>query len=85
MKKNTKNFLINIGTGKEKSIKEYISFIVKKLNLNVKIKYDKSKPDGVPRKVLDISLAKKYGWEPKFSLEEGFDITYKDYLKNKKL
>ena len=85
MKKNTKNFLINIGTGKEKSIKEYVSFIVKKLNLNVKIKYDKSKPDGVPRKVLDISLAKKYGWEPKFSLEEGFDITYKDYLKNKKL
>ena len=85
MKKDTKNFLINIGTGKEKSIKEYVSFIVKKLNLNVKIKYDKSKPDGVPRKVLDISLAKKYGWEPKFSLEEGFDITYKDYLKNKKL
>ena len=55
MKKKTKNVVINIGTGKEKSIKEYADFIVKKLNLNVKIKFDRSKPDGVPRKVLDIS------------------------------
>ena len=81
MKKKTKNVVINIGTGKEKSIKEYADFIVKKLNLKVKIKFDKSKPDGVQRKVLDISLAKKYGWKPKVSLEDGFDITYKDYLK----
>ena len=81
MKKKTKNVVINIGTGKEKSIKEYADFIVKKLNLNVKIKFDRSKPDGVPRKVLDISLAKKYGWKPKVSLDDGFDITYKDYLK----
>ena len=34
-------------------------------------------------KVLDISLAKKYGWKPKVSLDEGFNITYKDFLKNK--
>ena len=84
MKKKTKYFLINIGTGKEKSIREYVNFIVKKLNLKVKIRFDKTKPDGVLRKVLDISLAKKYGWKPKFSLDEGFDITYMDYLKNKK-
>ena len=84
MKKKTKDFLINIGTGKEKSIREYVNFIVKKLNLKVKIRFDKTKPDGVLRKVLDISFAKKYGWKPKFSLDEGFDITYMDYLKNKK-
>ena len=84
MRRNTKNVLINIGTGKERSIKEYASFIVKKLNIKVKIQFDKSKPDGVPRKVLDISLARKYGWKPKFSLDQGFDITYKDYLKHKK-
>ena len=83
MKKNTKDFLINIGTGREKTIREYANFIVKKLNLKVKIKFDKSKPDGVPRKVLDISLAKKYGWKPKISLDQGFDITYKDCLKSK--
>ena len=83
MKKNIKNFLINIGTGKDKSIKDYANFILKKLNLKVKIKFDKTKPDGVPRKVLDVSLARKYGWKSKISLDDGFDITYKDYLKNK--
>ena len=83
MKKKTKNVLINIGTGKEKSISDYAKFIVKKINIKEKIKFDKSKPDGVPRKVLDISLAKKYGWKPKVSLDEGFNITYKDFLKNK--
>ena len=57
MNKKTKNFLINIGTGKDRSIKDYAKFIIKKLDLNVKIKFDKRKPDGVPRKVLDISLA----------------------------
>ena len=83
MKKNIKNFLINIGTGKDKSIKDYAKFIIKKLNLKVKIKFDKNKPDGVPRKVLDVSVARKYGWKSKVSLDEGFDITYKDFLKNK--
>ena len=82
MKKRTKNFLINIGTGKEKTIKDYANFIIKKINLKVKIKYIKSKPDGVKRKLLDINLAKKYGWKAKYSLDRGFDITYKDYLKN---
>ena len=83
MKKNVKDFLINIGTGKDKSIKDYANFILKKLNLKAKIKFDKTKPDGVPRKVLDVSLARKYGWKSKISLDDGFDITYKDFLKNK--
>ena len=81
--KNVKDFLINIGTGKDKSIKDYANFILKKLNLKAKIKFDKTKPDGVPRKVLDVSLARKYGWKSKISLDDGFDITYKDFLKNK--
>ena len=57
--------------------------LLKKLNLNVKIKFDKSKPDGVKRKVLDISKAKKYGWKPKINLEEGFHKTYSEYRKLK--
>ena len=65
-------------------IKDYVNFLIKKLKLKVKIKYDSSKPDGVFRKVLDIRLAKKYGWQPKVSLEKGFDITYKDFIKNYK-
>ena len=80
MNKNTKESLINIGTGKDMRIKDYVSFLINKLKLKVQIKYDKSKPDGVFRKVLDIKLAKKYGWKPRFSLEKGFEITYKDFI-----
>ena len=58
MNKNTKESLINIGTGKDMRIKDYVSFLINKLKLKVQIKYDKSKPDGVFRKVLDIKLAK---------------------------
>ena len=81
MNKNIKESLINIGTGKDMRIKDYVSFLINKLKLKVQIKYDKSKPDGVFRKVLDIKLAKKYGWKPRFSLEKGFEITYKDFIK----
>ena len=65
-------------------INDYVRFLIKKLNLDVKIRYDTKKPDGVYRKVLDINLAKKYGWKSKFSLDRGFDITYKAFLKNYK-
>ena len=84
MKKKTKETLINIGTGKDMRIKDYVNFLIKKLKLNVKVKYDRKKPDGVYRKVLDVKLAKKYGWRAKYSLNEGFDITYRDFLKKYK-
>jgi len=84
MKKKTKETLINIGTGKDMRIRDYVKFLIKKLNLKVKIKYDRTKPDGVYRKVLDIKLARKYGWRPKFNLDKGFEITYENFLKNYK-
>ncbi len=83
MNKKTSENLINIGTGKDLTIKEYAEFIIKRLKLKLKIKFDKSYPDGTPKKVLDISLAKKYGWVAKTNLQKGFDETYKDFLKNK--
>ena len=73
--------LINIGTGKDFTIKKYVNFLLKKLNLNIKIKFNKSKPDGVFRKVLDVKRAKKLGWKAKINLNQGFDITYRDFLK----
>ena len=79
MKKKTKEFLINIGTGKDLTVKDYANFIIKSLNLNIKIDYDYSKPDGTPRKLLDVSLSKKYGWFPKISLKEGFFRTYESF------
>ena len=81
LKKRTKHDLINIGSGEEKTILEYCKFVIKKLNVNLKIKLDKKKPKGTPRKKLDLSLAKKYGWKSKFNLNKGFDLTYEDYLK----
>mgnify|MGYP001192332549 FL=1 len=83
MNKKTKETLINIGSGKDMRIKDYAKFIIKKLNLDVKLKFNLSKPDGVYRKLLDISLAKKYGWKSKTSLSNGFDLTYTAFLNNK--
>ena len=48
----------------------------------LKVKYDKSKPDGMPKKCLDISLAKGYGWRPIGDINKAFEQTYKDFLKN---
>ena len=81
LKKKTKETLINIGSSKEKTISEYAKFIIKKFNTKLKIKFNKSKKDGMKRKLLDCSIAKKYGWQPKYSLDYGFEKTYKDFLK----
>ena len=77
--KKIKEDFINIGPGKDYTIDWYVKFIMKQLNIKLKIIYDKSKPDGVPRKLLDVSLAKKYGWYIKTSLKEGFSNTIKDF------
>ena len=85
MKKKFKETTINIGTGKDFSIKQYAEMVLKLIipNKNIKIKYDLSKPNGTPRKVLDVSLAKKYGWKSKTNLKKAILQTYRDFLKNK--
>ena len=84
MNKKTKHSLINIGSGEEKTIKQYADFVVKKINSKLKIKFDQNRSmDGTPRKILDCSLARSYGWKPKFSLEKGFMITYNDFVRKK--
>ena len=79
--KKTKETLINIGSGKEKTINEYAQFIMSQLNIKLKIFYDKSKPDGTPRKILNVSLANNYGWKPKISLKKGFSKVYETFSK----
>ena len=81
LNKQSKETLINVGSGNEMKIIEYAKFIIKELQLDLKIKLDWSKPDGTPRKIIDSSLARKYGWKSKVSLKEGFKKTYIDYLK----
>ena len=82
MNKKIKEPFLNIGTGKSYSIKWFAKFLMKKIGVKLKIKYDKKKPDGMPKKCLDISLARKYGWSPKSDFDKGFDITFKDFQKN---
>ncbi len=83
MKKKIKHNYINIGTGKDRSILWYTKYLMKKMGVNLKIKYDKTKPDGMPRKCLDISLAKTYGWKPVNNFDEGIKVTLNDFLENK--
>ena len=82
LKKKISHHLINIGTGNEYSILEYCEILSKKIGLNVKIKFNRSKPNGTPRKILDNSISKKYGWKYKVNLSEGLDKTINDYKKN---
>ena len=51
--------------------------------MNIKIKYDKSKPNGTPRKVLDVSIAKQYGWKAKSNFKNTIIETYKSFKKEK--
>ena len=85
MNKKFKETVINIGTGNDFSIKEYAKIILSLIipSKKIKIRYDKSKPNGTPRKVMDVSLAKKYGWKSKIDLKEAIKLTYSDYLVNK--
>ena len=81
LNKKTKESLINIGTSKDIKIEQYAKLIMKFLNIKINIHFDKTKPDGTLRKLLDTTIAKKYGWRSKISLKDGFFITYSDYLK----
>ena len=85
MNKKVKETLINIGSGKDFTIKQYAQLMLNILipKNKIKIGFDLSKPNGTPRKVLDISLAKKYGWKPKIQLKEAILKTYYDYIKQK--
>ena len=82
--KKTKHTLINIGSGYENTIKGYINFISKKMLNKSKIIFDNNKAmNGTPRKLLDCSVARSYGWKSKFKFSNALDVTYTDFLKNK--
>ena len=83
MNKKIKETIINIGTGKDYSIKEYADKVLKILlpNEKIKIKYDRKKPNGTPRKVMNVDLARKYGWTSKINFNEGILKTYNSYIK----
>ena len=77
-----KTSLINVGSGKEYTIKEIAKKICKIENKNVKLKFNTDYPDGTTRKVVDIKLLKKLGWSYKVSLAKGLSKTIMWYKKN---
>tara|TARA_B100000886_G_scaffold267600_1_gene191810 strand:+ start:4932 stop:5876 length:945 start_codon:yes stop_codon:yes gene_type:complete len=83
LKKKTKKDIINIGSGIEKSILDYANFIMDHLKVRFKIIHIKKNFNGTPRKLLDSSLAKQYGWKSKISLQQGLSETINDFLKKK--
>ncbi len=76
------NSFINIGVGIDYTIRELSETIKKVVDYTGELYFDKSKPDGMFRKVLDVSNFNKLGWKSKVSLEEGLNLTYKWFLEN---
>tara|TARA_X000000368_G_scaffold373458_1_gene324481 strand:- start:8307 stop:9269 length:963 start_codon:yes stop_codon:yes gene_type:complete len=71
---------VNIGTGKDISIKELVIILAKVIDYKGDIRFDGDKPDGTPRKVMDISRISSLGWKPKYKLKEGLDNAYKWFI-----
>jgi len=82
MKNKLQESLINIGSGREISIKNIAQLLCEIIEYKGKIVFDKSKPDGSPRKIIDNTIISSYGWKPKYSLKQGLKLTYKSFLKN---
>ena len=73
---------INVGTGEDVTIKQLAETIADVVGYERHINWDKTKPNGTPRKVLNVDKIKSLGWEPKIGLREGIEKTYKWYLEN---
>ena len=76
------NETVNAGSGKELSIKELTELVAKVVGYQGRIEWDTSKPNGTPRKLLDVSKAKEMGWTYKTELEDGIRLAYEDFLHN---
>lgn len=76
------NETVNAGTGKELSIKELTETVAKVVGFEGEIVWDKTKPNGTPRKLLDVSKAKSLGWTYSTELEDGIRLAYSDFLNN---
>ena len=73
---------INVGTGEDVTIKQLAETIADVVGYERHINWDKTKPNGTPRKVLNVNKIKSLGWEPKIGLREGIEKTYNWYLEN---
>ena len=78
---NEKLYWLNVGSGEEISIKKLAEKIADKINYQGEIIWDKSYPNGTPRKILDSSRFTKLGWNPEINIDQGIDKTIKSFKK----
>lgn len=76
------NYFFNIGSGEDLTVNELAKKVQKAVGFNGNLSNDLSRPDGTPRKLLDVGLMKKLGWEYKTKLDTGIDLMYKWYLES---
>ncbi len=81
MENNINEGVFNIGSGQDVTIRELAETVMEVVGFKGKIVFDSSKPDGTPRKLLDVSRMAGLGWKAKTSLREGINLTYQDFLK----
>jgi GDP-L-fucose synthase len=76
------NETVNAGTGKEISIKDLTTLVAETVGYEGKIEWDTTRPNGTPRKLLDVSKATTLGWTYKTELRDGIRMAYEDFLNN---
>jgi GDP-L-fucose synthase len=84
MKNYSSGELINIGTGADITIAEFARLVASVVGYSGGISFDTSRPDGTPRKLLDVSRLAKLGWRARTSLEDGIRLAYQAYLRETK-
>jgi GDP-L-fucose synthase len=77
--------LVNVGTGTDVTIRELAETVMKVVGFEGRIVFDASKPDGTPRKLMDVSRLATLGWKYRTQLAEGVAMAYRDYLANDSL
>ena len=85
MENYNENNLINIGTGEDLTIKDLALLIKKNIGFEGELTFDSSKPDGTPRKLMDVTKLHNLGWKHKVELEVGITLAYQDFLNKIKL
>ena len=76
------NETVNACTGKELTIRELTELVAKTVGYTGRVVWDTSKPNGTPRKLLDVSKSRALGWTYTTELEEGLRLSYEDFLNN---
>ena len=85
MEKYNEKEIVNIGSGEDLSIKELAELIKEVTGFSGDLVFDNTKPDGTPRKLLDVSKINKLGWHYKTALKDGMKIAYRDFLSKQEI